>query len=338
MTNNYTQKEVAFRDFTMAKEKLPYPWVLYPSHYGTFFGFRKNQNSPLTLCSCSKFAILNYLKFRVSETISDYSDPGRMYILDSFHFPRMLVDSLMNKKAPKDESIVEHLRFHENLCHECNNAVPYYRYCLKMYGASFKQNFGWYINKQAYEFGIIPDSGRLIPEVCPQEILDLSILNPRETKDLIYGESNIKDSEADKLGKELNTQIRNIWNLIENEVRLKFGHKKVGEAWTNETMLYHIICKLYPKLTILRHYHPDFLEGLELDIFIKEANIGVEYQGKQHFEPVAFWGGVEALKRLQQRDKKKKKSCDAHGVTLIYFNYDEGLEDKAVLTKLKPHV
>ena len=138
--------------------------------------------------------------------------------------------------------------------------------------------------------------------------------------------------------KELNTQIRNIWNLIENEVRIKFGHKKVGEAWTNETMLYHLICKLYPKLTILRHYHPDFLEGLELDIFIKEANIGVEYQGKQHFEPVEFWGGVEALKKLQKRDKKKKKGCDSQGVTLIYFNYDEGLDDKAVLTKLKTYI
>ena len=103
-------------------------------------------------------------------------------------------------------------------------------------------------------------------------------------------------------------------------------------------MLYHIICTLYPELTILRHYHPDFLQGLQLDVFIKEANIGIEYQGQQHFDPVDHWGGVEAFKKLQKRDKKKKKSCDAHGVTLIYFKYDEGLDDKAVLKKLKAHV
>jgi len=33
----------------------------------------------------------------------------------------------------------------------------------------------------------------------------------------------------------------------------------------------------------LRHYRPDFLQGLELDIFIDELKIGMEYQGIQHF-------------------------------------------------------
>ena len=132
MANYNKQKEVAFREYTMAKEKLPFPWVLYPSHYGTFLGFQKDQDSPLTLCSCAKLAISNYLNFRVSESISDYSDPGRMYIVDSFHFPRMLVDSLMDKNVPEDETIVEHLRFQDNLCHECNGTVPYYRYCHEM--------------------------------------------------------------------------------------------------------------------------------------------------------------------------------------------------------------
>lgn len=301
MTSN-KMKEIAFREYSIAKEKLPFPTVLYPGHYGTFFGFQKDNDSPLTLCSCAKMATINYIKFRVSEQLLNNSDPGRMYILDSVHFPRMLVDSLMKKNVPENETIIEHLRFQDNLCHECNNTVPYYRYCHEMYGASFTQNFGWYINKQAYEFGIIPDSGRLIPEVCPQEILELSILNREEVYELVHGDSNhIEHAEAKKLEKELNTQIREIWNIIENEVRLKFGHKKVGEAWTNETMLYHIICNLYPELTILRHYHPDFLEGLELDVFIKETNIGIEYQGKQHFESVEHWGGVEALKRLRER-------------------------------------
>lgn len=104
MINQFNKKkEVAFRDFTIAKEKLPYPQVLYPHHYGTFFGFREDRDSPLTLCSCSKLAISNYLKFRVSEPIINNSDPGRMYILDSFHFPRMLVDSLMDNNAPERE-------------------------------------------------------------------------------------------------------------------------------------------------------------------------------------------------------------------------------------------
>ena len=142
-------------------------------------------------------------------------------------------------------------------------------------------------------------------------------------------------AEAEKLRKKFQRQNNQIWNVIENEVRLKFGHKKIGEAWISETILYYIIRNLYPNMTILRHFRPDFLEGLELDIFIKELNIGVEYQGIQHFKAVKHWGGKKALKKLQARDEKKKQICKSLGIHLIHFNYDEGLSKDLIQAKFQ---
>jgi len=141
--------------------------------------------------------------------------------------------------------------------------------------------------------------------------------------------------KADRLWKNFQKQKRMIWNIIENEVREKFGHKKIGEAWTSETILYYIIRSLYPNMTIFRHYRPSFLQGLELDIFIKEFNVGIEYQGIQHFKPVTHWGGKQALEKLQERDKKKKEICNSLGIHLIYFKYNEGLSNELVLKKLR---
>jgi len=141
--------------------------------------------------------------------------------------------------------------------------------------------------------------------------------------------------KENELEKKLQKQNRRVWNVIENEVRQKFGHKNIGEAWTSETILYYIIKKLYPKFEILRHYRPKFLERLEIDIFIKDLNIAIEYQGIQHYKPIKHWGGEDALEKLKKRDAKKKNLCEQNNVKLIYFEYNENLSDDYVYKKME---
>ena len=332
------RKEIVVEHNVTAIENLPYPIVLYPKHYGAFFAFKENEQASVILCSCAKEAIGNYIRFRLSKPIHSNSDPTRMFILDSMYFPYSLIMGLMEKGVENDYDVIKHLQFENNLCHECNGLTPKYRYCHEMYGGVFQQNYGWYINKQAYEFGIEPISNVVIPEICPQEILELIKLDPVETTDRLLRAFQIHDVKADMLKKELDKQNRKIWNIIENEVRQKFGHRKVGEAWTSETILYYIVQSLYPDMTVLRHHRPDYLQGLELDIFIKELKVGIEYQGIQHYEPVEHWGGEEALLNLKERDRKKKELCKFLGIHLIYFKYDEGLNDDLVLTKLNDYI
>ena len=205
-----------------------------------------------------------------------------------------------------------------------------------MYGGSFKQNYGWYINKQAYEWGLDPLHLGVKLDICPQEILELIKLDPYNTIKIIKAfESQGNIEKASEIRSKLDKQKRKIWNIIENEVRLKFGFKKIGEAWTSETILYYIIECLFPNKKILRHYRPDFLQGLEFDIFIKELNVAIEYQGIQHFQPVKHWGGKEALEKLQERDKRKREICNSSGIIIVYFKYDEELSNDFVLSRLR---
>lgn len=334
MRGRATRKEVAFRPNTIARENLPLPIVLYPGFYGTFFGFRDSEQALIILCSCAEEAIENYLRFRLSKPIPLSVDPARRFALNH-RFPKGLVESLMKQGAPSNHEVMRYLRFDNELCHECNGVVPTYRYCVEVYGGAFKQNYGWYINKQAYEFGVEPVSNRIIRELCPQEILEIIELDPEKTNKRIQKMLRTNPTDADRLRKEFAKQNRRVWNIIENEVRQKFGYRRIGEAWTSETILYYIVRSLFPDMTVLRHYRPDFLQGLELDIFIKELNVGIEYQGIQHFEPVAHWGGMEALQNLKARDKKKEEICNSQDVPLIYFRYDEGLSNDLVLARLK---
>jgi len=338
MTNKVGRKEIVYRDNTIDRENLPLPIVLYPGFYGAFFGFRQTEVSPIILCSCAKEAIENYLRFRISKPIPLNTDPGRMFVLDSMYFPRALVDILMKHNVQNNYKVINHLLFENNLCHECNGVIPKYRYCHEMYGGAFKQNYGWYINKQAYEFGIEPISNRVLPEVCPREILEIIKLDPIETPKRYQELVETNPAEADRLWKKFQKQNRRVWNIIENEVRQKFGHRKIGESWTSETILYYIVQSLFQDMTVIRHYRPEFLQGLELDIFIKELKVGIEYQGIQHFEPVDHWGGIKALQKLKARDKKKRDICKSSGIDLIYFKYDEDLSNDLVLAKLKKYI
>jgi hypothetical protein len=61
-------------------------------------------------------------------------------------------------------------------------------------------------------------------------------------------------------------------------------------------------------------------------------------RGIQHFESIDYWGGIDALQKLKVRDKKKKEICDSLGIPIVYFKYNEGLNNDLVLDKLKNHI
>src|SRR3989344_2761592 len=98
-----SKKQCACKDGTIIKEDLPYPLVHYPGFYGAFFAFREMDKSQLTLCLCSKKAIENYISLRTSEQIGKFSDPTRMFILDSMYFPIDLTKELMLKNVPNNK-------------------------------------------------------------------------------------------------------------------------------------------------------------------------------------------------------------------------------------------
>lgn len=109
-----------------------------------------------------------------------------------------------------------------------------------------------------------------------------------------------------------------------------------------ENKVYSIVKEIFPEYKIHRNYTPYWLEvypnkQLELDIFIEELKIGIEYQGRQHYMPVEKFGGKKGFKKQQRNDQLKKDLCHENGVTLVYFGYKEPITRERVEKRLKPH-
>lgn len=61
---------------------------------------------------------------------------------------------------------------------------------------------------------------------------------------------------------------------------------------------------------------------LEIDLFNQEKMVGVEYQGRQHYEyNPHFHKNKEAFQMQLYRDELKKALCEKNGVTLITVPY-----------------
>lgn len=77
--------------------------------------------------------------------------------------------------------------------------------------------------------------------------------------------------------------------------------------------------------------------GLQsLDFYLPKQRIAIECQGRQHFEPINFFGGEESLKAEYKRDKLKNDLCLDNGVKLIYYaNYKYNFPYEVLTNKNK---
>lgn len=105
--------------------------------------------------------------------------------------------------------------------------------------------------------------------------------------------------------------------VAENRVRKLHNLPKIGEGWVSETAMYHAIKKAFPQTQVVQHGRPAWLGKQHLDIWLPRWKIAVEYHGRQHFEPVEFFGGTDAFKATRERDARKKELCLQNNITLI---------------------
>ena len=67
---------------------------------------------------------------------------------------------------------------------------------------------------------------------------------------------------------------------------------------------------------------------LKYDYYLIDLNFCVEFDGKQHYEPIEYFGGVDKLKETQLCDKIKNEYCKNNNIRLLRIRYDENVEDK----------
>ena len=105
--------------------------------------------------------------------------------------------------------------------------------------------------------------------------------------------------------------------------------------WKSEQLVFELAEKLYKKHTVLYQHRPFFLGRMSYDVFICGLNIAIEYQGKQHFEPVEIFGGEEHFKNQVYRDKLKKELSVANGVSLVYINYWDDISSDLIRNRVE---
>lgn len=66
----------------------------------------------------------------------------------------------------------------------------------------------------------------------------------------------------------------------------------------------------------------EYKRELRIDIFIKQFNLCIEYDGQQHFKIINSWGGEQAFIENQLRDIIKDKFCIDNGLNLLRIPYN----------------
>lgn len=313
------------------EDGLPFPFVKYD--YGSWILSFGNDDVSFFICNCFKISINNYFKQIVKEHEEYYG-------LGSFE---------QNKKELKKKDgncfgdlyskflrdYLKGFKYKNKICHRCNNKTPTSEYCHPMYGGSFKRTFGWYIDRKYYENKLdLNIENNYLDLLNKQKFLinkryELIQNNNNSTNihENIFLEINQIDKDLDKLERKSN-------NIIENIVREEFGFKPIGEIWVNETLIFKLVKEILPKSEVIQHYRGSELEGLEIDVFIKDKKIGFEYNGIQHYKPIKHFGGKKSLENVKLRDKKKLDICKKLGIHLHVIKYDEKISKELIEFKL----
>ena len=212
------------------------------------------------------------------------------------------------------------------------------------------QDFVFFINsltdeevRQFFELGFLEESLNLknVYSDFKLDILGIKTIERWENLGLSKNVSiHIQDrlkavNITEQLIREYYKRLKKNLRSIENKIRTSKGYNIVGSLY-NESLLYKLIQDAFPQYEIISQYSPEWLGRQRIDIYIKELNTAIEYNGKQHYEPVTYFGGEKGFLRTVERDHIKKIKCQINGCNLIEIRYDEDL--KQVVEKLRSRV
>ena len=69
----------------------------------------------------------------------------------------------------------------------------------------------------------------------------------------------------------------------------------------------------------------EYIKSLQFDFYLPEFNLCIEYDGKQHFQPIKFFGGIKAFKELIIKDEIKNRFCQENNISLLRISYKDNI-------------
>lgn len=120
-----------------------------------------------------------------------------------------------------------------------------------------------------------------------------------------------------------------LWNRFQQGLRCPICHTSKGEECIKRTLNDLNIEFIYN-----RYIWKD--ASLRPDFYLPFYNLVIEFDGKQHFEPIEYFGGEEGFKKRQTKDKEKNDYCKNHNIDILRIPYwDIDKIEKIIKAKLK---
>lgn len=70
------------------------------------------------------------------------------------------------------------------------------------------------------------------------------------------------------------------------------------------------------------------------DFYIPSTNTAIEFNGRQHYEPVNAFGGEKEFVKTVERDTRKKEYCEENDINLVVINHTMELDEIKLLLEL----
>jgi len=116
--------------------------------------------------------------------------------------------------------------------------------------------------------------------------------------------------------------FRNAIDEFTKENDLKIG----DDRWVSEKYLFYKIKELLPNVPVIRHARPQWLGRQHFDIYIPSRNLAIEYNGRQHYEAIDYFGGIEGLEHRKVLDRKKLQKAERNNTVVIIHRYDDNYD------------
>jgi len=119
-------------------------------------------------------------------------------------------------------------------------------------------------------------------------------------------------------------------NIIFEQRPLNHIHKKQGCPICNDSKGEKEISILLDKKNIIHIRQKKFddcknKQYLPFDFYLPEHNMCIEYDGRQHFEPVYDFGGLDQFEKTKINDNIKNEYCKNNNIKLLRISYKENI-------------
>jgi hypothetical protein len=183
---------------------------------------------------------------------------------------------------------------------------------------------------------------------CPDCQYEKSKLTPEQREQKL---KQLQEAAKAKRGECTSTEYINAQTKV--GMRCEFGHdwQALPSAILNTgtwcrrcssmSSMNEAVCRLYfkhffdkefpsvkPKWLLSQKGYP-----LELDGYCEELKLAFEYNGKQHYAAIPYFGGEKQFETIQMRDQRKRDICKEKGITLIEIPSSEESHLKEFIIK-----